>query len=478
MSYFKRAHTFRTAVGNTPAARARLRSPSLVGFYIPSPVPAGFVAELIAERRPSCIEYGFSHPRLYKFGGAHIADNDKPILANYRSSRLVVLILSDVRNLCVDGFDATLVAGALLNGERDLVLAIVLKRRNSVAIAARRQRPQSKVDPYLSVAGRQVIGNLTLETDIPAPASVLSKAAGLDVVGNIPRFPEVEFPFEVDDMCAFETYSALDKWQPTECALRPTAGAKARGVAGGVARDYKLLANLTDRIGVQPKFRSTSSSQLDKIEVRRPTTLRRAVPVIGHRPALYLATVIPHEVARPRVPPEVLTDHCVFDAELICKDHTQEVLVGGQKCKASGANDIAFPGSRSTWSASRNTDAKSSMAGRLTGSRRTLPRFARQWIVYFSPATVRTTMSICWSSTHRNTRSLSWLMPSRVRPAGYCAPKGQTSPSATGRVFCGPRPILPPRPAEPRLKRLSGTSNSSAPPPRPEGQGFRLGDLR
>jgi hypothetical protein len=37
---------------------------------------------------------------------------------------------------------------------------------------------------------------------------------------------------------------------------------------------------------------------------------------------------------------------------------------------------------------------------------------------------------------------------------------------------------LPPRPAEPRLKRLSGTSNSSAPPPRPEGQGFRLGDLR
>lgn len=66
--YSKRAHTFRTTAGNAPAARARPGSPSLVDFHIPSPVPAGLVAELIAERRPPRVEHGLGHPCLRELG--------------------------------------------------------------------------------------------------------------------------------------------------------------------------------------------------------------------------------------------------------------------------------------------------------------------------------------------------------------------------------------------------------------------------
>ena len=61
MPYSKRAHTLRTAVGNFPAARARLGSPSLVGFNINSPVPAGFVADLITQHSPARIQDGLRH---------------------------------------------------------------------------------------------------------------------------------------------------------------------------------------------------------------------------------------------------------------------------------------------------------------------------------------------------------------------------------------------------------------------------------
>ena len=62
--YSKRAHTLWTAVGNYPAARARLGSPSFIGLDIPRSVPAGLVAKLVAERRPTGVEHGLCHPCL------------------------------------------------------------------------------------------------------------------------------------------------------------------------------------------------------------------------------------------------------------------------------------------------------------------------------------------------------------------------------------------------------------------------------
>lgn len=322
MSYSKRAHTFRTTVGDCPAARARLGSPSFVGFNKTRPVPAGLVFEHVPQHRPTCIENGFSHPSsLGKLCGADIADNDKLVFASYLSARFVELIFARVCNLGVDRLDAALVTGALCDGKRGLILAIVLQGRDGVAIAARRECLQSEVYSNLAIAGWQIVGNLALKTNIPATTGVLSKAARLDGVGNIPRFPEMEFALEVDNVRAVEFHSTLDKWQPAEGALGAAAGAETRSMACGVARDYKLLAYLTDRIGVQPEISGAPCSQLDKIEVRGPAPLGRTGLVIALDLALDFATVVPDKIDRPRMVVEMLPDRRVLDPVLESQNH-------------------------------------------------------------------------------------------------------------------------------------------------------------
>ena len=102
MSHSKRAHTFRTAVGYNPAARARLGSPSFVGFNIPSPVPAGLVAELIAQYRPTRIEDGLRHLRICELGRTDVADDDQFIIPSDPAGPLVKVVAPRIGDLRVD----------------------------------------------------------------------------------------------------------------------------------------------------------------------------------------------------------------------------------------------------------------------------------------------------------------------------------------------------------------------------------------
>ena len=125
------------------------------------------------------------------------------------------VVFPGVRDLGMDSLNALFVTGALGTTKRSLVLAIVLQGGNSVAVAACRQRLEAEINADLTIAGRQIVGNFTLETDIPAAARVLGEAAGLDVVGDISQPPEMEFPLEIDNMRPVKFHGALDKWHPT-----------------------------------------------------------------------------------------------------------------------------------------------------------------------------------------------------------------------------------------------------------------------
>ena len=120
-SYSKRAHTFRTTVGNYPAARARLGREPLVDVQEHSPVPAGLVAELCPEHRPASIEHGLCHPRLCQRGRVDVADRDQRVLSRNLGRRLVSEILAAVLDLGVYCLDAALIAGALSDGQPLLV---------------------------------------------------------------------------------------------------------------------------------------------------------------------------------------------------------------------------------------------------------------------------------------------------------------------------------------------------------------------
>lgn len=113
MSYSKRAHTFRTAGGDFPAARARLGSPSFVGFKEHGPVPTGFVTELRPQHTPARIQDGLRHLGFCELGRADIAYDDQGVFAGYPRRRLVKLMFARVGDLGMDRADAALVPGAV-----------------------------------------------------------------------------------------------------------------------------------------------------------------------------------------------------------------------------------------------------------------------------------------------------------------------------------------------------------------------------
>ena len=110
MSYSKRTHAFRTAVGNSPAARARLGSPSFVNFDKACSVPAGLVAEHAAECRPACVEHRLGHPCSCL---PCFADDDQFVCTNNLSGDFMQVVASSIGDLRMDRGNSALIASAL-----------------------------------------------------------------------------------------------------------------------------------------------------------------------------------------------------------------------------------------------------------------------------------------------------------------------------------------------------------------------------
>ena len=191
VSYSKRAPTFRTTVGNAPAARARLGSASFVGFDVDSVVPSGLVRKLTTECRPAGVEDRFRHLGLCQLGGTHIADDDQLVRPGYRRRLPMQMVTTSVGNLGVDCLDPPLVLRPLSEGERRLVLAVVLQRRNLIAGAKRGEFFQAKIDPDVAPSGRQIRLDFALKRDIPVATRVLGKASCFDIAAEVARFPEL-----------------------------------------------------------------------------------------------------------------------------------------------------------------------------------------------------------------------------------------------------------------------------------------------
>src|SRR5262245_47556686 len=100
-SHSKLCDTFRAS--DQTAVETQLESPSFINFNISNAVPAGFVAELIAERRPTGIEHGFRNAHC-DLGGAHTADDDQLIFASGPRGLLVKMVMPCIGDLGVNRF--------------------------------------------------------------------------------------------------------------------------------------------------------------------------------------------------------------------------------------------------------------------------------------------------------------------------------------------------------------------------------------
>ena len=322
MSYSKRAHTLRTAVGYFPAARARLGGPSFVCLNVNSSVPTGFVAELRTQHPPTRVQDGLCHLGFCELGGTDIADDDQGVFADNPRRRLVKLVFARTGDLGVDRADTALVSCALCNGKRGLVFAVVAQSGNGRSIAQRGERLKTKIDANAPVAGRQIVRDLALENDEPSPARILGKASGLEAFRKIAGFPEPEPAFEVSHLGAIDLHRALDKRHPPEGALGAETGAEARTLALGVTRRGELAADSLNGVRVQPEQRTTAGAELDQIVGARPLGDTASFPT---RFGLALSgdAEVPNLIGRIGVPGKVFAGGCVLDTVFETEHHTQ-----------------------------------------------------------------------------------------------------------------------------------------------------------
>ena len=110
----------------------------------------------------------FANRVFASLDGVDIADDDQFIVASDPCGLLVEVMASSVGDLSVDGGNATLVSGALLNGECSLIVAIMLESWDLDAVTARRQRLEPEVDANRTITGGKLVSDLALECDIPA----------------------------------------------------------------------------------------------------------------------------------------------------------------------------------------------------------------------------------------------------------------------------------------------------------------------
>ena len=312
VSYSKRAHTFRTAVGDFPAARARSGSPSFVGFDVNSPVPAGFVAELRTQHAPTRVQDGLRHLGFRELGRADIADDDQGVFADKPRRRLVKLVFARVGDLGVDRANAAFVSCPLRNGKRGLVLAIVAKCRDGRAIAQRGERLKPEIDANAPVAGRQIVRDLALENDEPSPARILGKAPGLDALGKVAGFPEPEPALEISHLRAVDLDGARDKRHPAERALRSEAGPEARTSSLGVTRCGELAADRLHGVRMHPEQRAAAGAEFDQVEGAWPFDDAARFPA-GFGLALSGDTEVPNLIGRIAMPGKVFASGCVLD---------------------------------------------------------------------------------------------------------------------------------------------------------------------
>ena len=318
--YSERAHTFRTAVGDFPAARARSGSPSLVGLNVNSPVPAGFVAELRTQHSPARIQDGLRHLGFRELGRADIADDDQGVFADKPRRRLVKLMFARISDLGVDRADAAFVSGPLRNGKRGLVFAIVAKRRDGRAVAHRGERLKPQVDANAAGTGRQIVRDFALENDIPSPPRVLREAAGFEAIKrDFASMPEPESALKVGHLRPGNLHGARNKRHPSERTLWTEAGAEARAALMQIARRGELAADRLDSIRVQPEQRTAARAELYQVVSAWPTDRQASLPApLGF--ALRGNAEVPNLVTGAGMPGKVLAGCRILDTVFIADD--------------------------------------------------------------------------------------------------------------------------------------------------------------
>jgi hypothetical protein len=294
-----------------------LRGQMLVNLEVLSSVPHGFVAELESKLRPAGVEDGFRQAGSGESAGIDVADADTPILPHEPRGQLMQEMPATVRDFGVNGPHAGFAPGTLRDGERPLVSAINAGCLDLFTRGKGRQRLEAEVDADLASPMFPVFGDLDLQIEVPATASVLGKATAADLTRDRTAEPEPVPASEKDHRVPLHANRTRGlKWDPAQGFPSAPSGP----LTMSVSRNRKLPANRLHGIRMQAKKLATAAGELDQIEARGPAF------VVSTSGFLDLATVVPHVVYRPGLPLEIPTGGRILDPVAVGQHHVNIVV--------------------------------------------------------------------------------------------------------------------------------------------------------
>lgn len=331
--YSKRAHTFRAAAGNNPAARARLGSPSFVGLNIYSLPSGSLIPQHMSERRPASIQDRLCHLGFCKLRCAHVSNNDKSVLTHNLGRLFMKMMTARVGDFGVYRLSAGFISGPVRLAEIGFILPIMANGWDSFSRAKRREPLKAKINPNCTASCYDSYSHFILERDVPAPSRILDEGAALVSPFDFTRLPNSEPPFEINDGCAVNGNCPGYKGYPSKRPLGSIARTEARAFSMLISSSDKLTANRLDSIGMDAKVATGSCGKFDKVVCSWPK-YTPATPSASLRFALRGNAKIPDLIARYRVATKDLSSPFVLDSKFKSqKRHTKYMQNADGFCK-------------------------------------------------------------------------------------------------------------------------------------------------
>lgn len=327
----------------TPEASALgtgLGSPSFIGLDIHCLPSGSLVPQHVPECAPAGIVDGLRHLRSCQSRRTHVSDNDQSVFFGNPRRLFVKVVPARIGNLRLNRACPLLSTSPLRTSKRGLMFAVVTQRRNLAAVAERRERLETEINPHITVSGREVVGDATLEADVPAPTCILGETSAEEFTIDLAVLPEAIYPLEVDSRVTVNAHGALDERYPADSALRSEAGPKTRALALGVAGRRELPTDGLNGVGVNAEISGGAGAELDQIECGRPAAHRSSAPSpLGF--SLGGAAEVPDLIACDGMTVEMLSGRRVLDAKFEGQDTHFGSAAGYDSCRSRGRRALA-----------------------------------------------------------------------------------------------------------------------------------------
>jgi len=181
LSYSETCDTSRPLRRKNPRQRAGLGRELLPHLCVGCSVPAGLVAEHVAEGGQSGVEHGLGKFCPGEPRAGHVPDVNCTETTYDLRRLLVQVIASDVRDLGVQSTHPASVVRTLRDCEFRLIPTKCPHGRELFARGEGRERLEPEVDPDGVSSAVLIVGNDNVEADPPAATGVLDEAAAPDM---------------------------------------------------------------------------------------------------------------------------------------------------------------------------------------------------------------------------------------------------------------------------------------------------------